>query len=225
MQGPFGVYNATPPALGDKDQAQLQLNPDGSLKVGGAGHGLIVSGQTPLVTAQMVRPGNATQYSIGDAIANSMTAASVVPIEFSVASMTNGSGRIMGGRCVVTAASGTIVLPNFDLLLFRPATNIPFAAGGYIADNSALNISAAAMVELVGVLSFVDSGWRNQAGGATAAGAQVWQTASFINRPYASFNLAGMSSLKLLGLLQAQNAWNPGNVANTFDFALDVDAD
>jgi hypothetical protein len=81
MQGPFGVYNAAPSALGDKDQAQLQLNSDGSLKVGGAGHGLIVSGQTPLV-----RPGNATQYSIGDAIANSMTAASVVPIEFTVAS-------------------------------------------------------------------------------------------------------------------------------------------
>jgi hypothetical protein len=76
MQGPFGVYNATLPALSDKDQVQLQLNCDGSLKVGGAGHGLIVSGQTPLVTAQMVRSGNATQYSIADAIANSMTPAS-----------------------------------------------------------------------------------------------------------------------------------------------------
>jgi hypothetical protein len=40
MQGPFGVHNATLPDLNDKDQAQLQLNSDGSLKVGGAGHGL-----------------------------------------------------------------------------------------------------------------------------------------------------------------------------------------
>lgn len=40
MQGPFGVYNTTPPALSDKDHAQLQFNPDRSLKVGGAGHGL-----------------------------------------------------------------------------------------------------------------------------------------------------------------------------------------
>lgn len=32
MQGPFGVYNTTPPALSDKDHAQLQFNPDRSLK-------------------------------------------------------------------------------------------------------------------------------------------------------------------------------------------------
>jgi hypothetical protein len=40
MQGPFGVYDTTPSAPSDKDQAQLQLNSDGSLKVGGAGRGL-----------------------------------------------------------------------------------------------------------------------------------------------------------------------------------------
>ena len=68
MQNPFGIHNATRPTLVDKEQARLQLNADDSLKVGGTGRGLTVSGQTPLVTAQIVRPGNVAQYSIGDAI-------------------------------------------------------------------------------------------------------------------------------------------------------------
>jgi hypothetical protein len=55
MHGPFGVYSATPPALRDKEQVQLQLNSDGSLKVGSAGHGLIVSGHTSLVTRRLLQ--------------------------------------------------------------------------------------------------------------------------------------------------------------------------
>lgn len=189
------------------------------------GNGLVVRGTTPLITGQLVRASDATQYAIGDHIANSTTAASVVPITFPVTPRTSGSGRLSGGRCVVTAASGTIVLPKFDLLLFRPATNIPFAAAGYPADNAALNVSAAAMKELVGILSFSDTGWRNQAGGTTAAGAQIWQDAAFAPRSFASFNLTGLSTVNLLGILQAQNTWNPGAVANTFDFTLDADDD
>jgi hypothetical protein len=184
-----------------------------------------VGGITPRVTATYARPADNTAYAIGDIIGNSGTANLVVPISFTVARVAGGSGRITGCRCVVTAASGTIVLPAFDLLLFRPETSIPFAAAGYPADNAALNITSAAMLQMVGVLGFSVTGWRNQAGGATAAGTQIFQAVGFTTRPYAPFNLASCGGQLVLGLLQAQNTWTPTGVINTFDFALDVDQD
>src|SRR6476620_12777440 len=106
-------------------------------------------GITPRVTATYARPADNTAYSIGDLIGNSGTANLVVPISFTVARAAGGSGRLTGCRAVVSAASGTIVLPAFDLLLFRPEASIPFAAAGYPADNAALNVSLAAMKEKV----------------------------------------------------------------------------
>lgn len=198
-----------------------------SLKLG-AGELVLgkVGGSTPRVTATLTRAADATQYGIGDLIANSTTAASVVPITFTVARISGGSGRITGCRCTVEAASGTIVLPAFDLLLFRPETGIPFAAAGYPADNAVLNVTADAFRELVAVMSFSASGWRNQAGGATAAGTGIYQSVLLASgRPFAPFNLASIPSSTVLGILQAQNTWNPGAVVQTIHFALDVDQD
>lgn len=199
---------------------------DGSTWVaqGGASGGAS-GGITPRVTASYARPADNTAYAIGDLIGNSGTANLVVPISFTAARVAGGSGRITGARCVVTAASGTIVLPAFDLLLFRPEASIPFAAAGYPADNAALTVSSAAMLQLVGVLAFSATNWRNSAGGSTAAGAAIYQSSGFVSRPYAPFNLATTGLATLLGLLQAQNTWTPTGVVNTFDFNLDVDQD
>lgn len=181
---------------------------------------------TPQVTATYTRAADATNYSVGDNIGNSVTAANVVPISFTVARANGTSGRIKGARCTVTAASGTIVLPAFDLLLFRAEANIPFAAGSYPADNGALNVSSAAMIQLLGVFSFSASAWRNQAGGTSAAGSAVWQAVPLAgSRVDATFNLASYNTQTILGLMQAQNTWSPGNVAQEFDFALDVSQD
>jgi hypothetical protein len=182
---------------------------------------VVSSGLFPHSTAQLVKPASATQYTAGDHIANNATGASVTPMEFTVGDA-GCSGILTGARCTITAASGTIVLPSFDLLLFRPAASIPFEAAGYPADNAVMNITAAAMKELVGVLSFVDSGWRNQLGAATAAGDHIYQAVTFATRPHAPFNLASLSETKLIGVLQDRGAWNPGNVQNTFDFLLDI---
>lgn len=185
-----------------------------------------VGGVTPRITASMSRPADNTAYSAGDLIGNSGTAASVVPITFSgAARISGGSGWMTGCRCVVTAASGTIVLPAFDLMIFRPATNIPFAAAGYPADNAALNVSAAAMKELVAVFSFTATAWRNQAGGVTAAGDHIYQVVSPSGRDREMFNLASVSSADLVGLMQAQNTWTPTGIVNTFDFVLEIDGD
>jgi hypothetical protein len=192
-------------------------------------------GVTRRVTATMTRPADGTAYAAGDIIANSTTAASVVPITFDGAARTNkGSGRLTGIRCVVTPASGSLVIANFafDLLVFRPATNIPFAAAGYPADNAALTVSAAALRELVGIFRFTASNWRSPAGSKSVAGVAGYQAVGLgdasatdiVVRPYAPFDLSNLSSTDdLLGLVQAQAAWTPGAVANQFDFVLDIE--
>lgn len=188
-----------------------------------------VGGSTPSVTGQLIRASDATTYDIGDMIAQSTTAASVTPIDFTVTRSTtsNLSGRITGCRCTLTAASGTIVLPSFDLLLFRAATNIPFTAGSYPADNAALNVTSAAFQQVVAIFSFYSGSWRNQAGGSTAAGGHVYQSVTLNDgRALAPFNLSNTASPTILrGIMQAQSAWAPGAVQQTFFFALDVDED
>ena len=189
---------------------------------------VVAGGRTPRLTATYTRAADATQYQAGDLIGNTTTSANVVPITWDVGS--NGSGRVTGCRVVVAAASGTVVLTNLavDLYLFRPATNIPFAAGSYPADNAAINLTAAAHRELLGIFSFPNAGWRNQVGANSAAGAFLNQEAAVngvYGRPYAPFNFSGLSATTIRGLMVAQAAWNPGNVAQQFDFALDVDLD
>jgi len=196
-----------------------QLDGDGKPRIRSA---VVVAGTTPRITASFDRPADATQYAIGDLIGNSGTAANVVPITFT---MPTTSGRLTGARSVVSAASGVIVLPAFDLILFRPVTSIPFAAAGYPADNAALNISAAAYLQVVAIFQFNVTGWRNQAGGNTAAGPVIYQAQSLASRNLAPFNIDGLASQTLLGLVQAQSAWNPGAVVNTISFALDADLD
>lgn len=185
------------------------------------GYPVKVSGTTPRITASFDRPADATTYAVGDLIANSTTAANVVPLTFTISA---DSGRLTGCRSTVTAASGTIVLPAFDLILFRPAANIPFAAGGYPADNAALNISSAAYNQVVAIFQFNSTSWRNQAGGSTAAGGVIYQAQSLASRNVAPFNVSGLSQT-ILGLVQAQNAWAPTAIVNTISFALDADLD
>lgn len=187
----------------------------------------LVGGINRRVTGTITRPADNTAYAAGDMIGNSTTAASVTPITFSRAAMEDGgSGRLTGVRCVVAPASGSLIITNlaFDLLIFRPGTDIPFAAGSYPADNAAMTISAAAMRELVAIFSFNASNWRSPAGSISVAGAAGYQAVTLNSgRPYAPFDLTTLHTANLVGVLQAQAAWTPTGIANQFDFALDIE--
>lgn len=174
------------------------------------------------VTGSFSIPADNNALAAGDAISNSATGSAVVPVTFSPDAL---AGRITGCRCVVAPASGNLVITNltFDLLLFRAATDIPFAAGSYIAHNSALAISAAARREQVAKFSFVAAAWESPAGSLTVAGVNGYQESASASRLFAPFNVNGLSGRSLLGLVQAQAAWNAANVVNRFDFALDVE--
>ena len=177
------------------------------------------------VVATMSRPADNTAYAAGDAIANSGTGSLVVPLTFTT---TRNSGRITGCRCVVTPASSNLVITalDFDLLIFRPNTNIPFAAGSYPADNAAMAITSAAFIDLVGTFRFSATNWRNPAGTLTAGVVGYQSQALNSSRAIAPFNTDGLAGAgTLLGVVQVLSAWTPTGIVNQFDFALDVDLD
>jgi hypothetical protein len=179
------------------------------------------------ITGTFSRPADNTAYAAGDAIANSTTASLVVPIEFNLQGYSY--GNITGARCVVTPASGNLVITalEFELLLFRPVADIPFAAGSFAADNAALTVSAAAYREAVGIFTFDSTQWRSPAGSLSVAGVTGFQSVDCASRPFYPFNLETGITLaqrtKLVGIVQALDAWTPTGVINQFDFALDVD--
>lgn len=88
---------------------------------------------------QFTRPTDTTPYSIGDALANSSTAASVVPIEFKVAKENGGAGLIIGAQLLTDSATA------FAAIRLHLFNRKPFADAGYQADNSAIALTYAAM--------------------------------------------------------------------------------
>lgn len=173
------------------------------------------------LTATFSRPADNTAYASGDAIANSGTAASVVPLTFTLPNERQGALR--GARCVVTPASGNLVITalDFDLLLFRATGSIPFADGSFIADNAAMSITPAAFRELVGVFTFAAGAWRNPLGALTASTVGFQAVAPTARTRYL-FN-CGSVTPALIGVVQAKGAWTPTGIINRFDFMLDCD--
>lgn len=177
-----------------------------------------VRGNTPRVTAQFTKPADNTPYAQGD----HLTATPAAPLFFATP---RPSGRVSGARAVISVGAGAVVWPAFDLLLFRPVENVPFASNAYPADNAGLTLSAAAYRELVAVIPFTATGWRNATGANAATGLVGYQPGVPVLRPFAPFNVAGLGQQGLRGIVHAQSAWGAGNAAYTIDFALDVDCD
>lgn len=186
-----------------------------------------VGGTTPRISpADYVLAASASAYALGNILGNSATAASVVPITFAnAARISGGSGRLTGMRCVASAASSNLVttLFDFDLWVFRPGTNVPFAAGSYPADRAACVFTATALKDVVAVFSFTNGNWKSSGGVAAAAGYQ--SVAPNTTRPYAPFNLANLSATDLIGVAVAASAWSPGNIVQTLSFHPDIDQD
>lgn len=187
-----------------------------------------------------VRPADATQYAAGDEISNHATAGSVVRAKFNLSGYSR--GRILAASVDITPASGNLVITalNFDLLIFKTA-EAPAAVG----DNVTHPISGATRRKEVGRFLFDDGGWQNPLGAFAAstsgyqslpAQMQVGIATPTIASPYehgAWFDFTGANadtgpggtSRELTVVLQALAAWNPGNVANTFGIALDIEVD
>jgi len=173
------------------------------------------------LTANFSRPADNNAYQSGDAIANSTTGSAVVPLTFSLPS--ERQGKLLGARCTVAPASGNLVITalDFDLLIFRPVTSIPFAAGSFPADNAAMSITTEDFRELVGVFTFAAGAWRNPLGALTASTVGFQAVAPTTRSSY-PVNV-GDAGGSLIGVVQAKGAWTPTGVVNRFDFVLDFE--
>jgi hypothetical protein len=171
-------------------------------------------------SASFANPASAGAYQAGDAIANSTTASAVVPLVFDLPYPV---GYITGARCVVTPASGNLIIAAFafDLLLFKSEKDIPFAAGSFAADNAALTLTTAAQRNLIARIPFSAASWASGLGSVVTGAASGRQEAGIVSRMAAPFHASGAPP-RLIGLLQAQAAWTPTAVINQFDFVIDL---
>ncbi len=159
-----------------------------------------VVGLSKRVSATFTRPADTTAYTSGDLAANSTTAGSVTPMEFSVASWAGGTGMIRRAR-IRKSGTGTSGA-SFRLHLYNAS---PTPANG---DNAAFSTNQAA--EYIGRLDItVDQAFTDGASGngLPAIGSEI------------NFDLA--SGLVIYGLLEARGAYTPAS-AEAFTVELEV---
>lgn len=143
---------------------------------------------------QFTRPANTTAYAIGDLIANSATAGSVVPLAFGISKSGTGEGCIKGLRLFKSTA--TVTLAAFRLNLFSAS---PVVTNG---DNGALAVSTAA-----NFLGYIDV---DMATGAFVTAANAMQNA--IASPDLMYDLGDYSRGRVIyGLLEARAAYVPAS--------------
>lgn len=153
-------------------------------------------------SVSFTRPADTTAYASGDAVANSTTAGSVVPLNFPNCS--NGVGRSLQIRRVRINKSGTgVTNASFRLHLFNV---LPGVGAG---DNAAISITTG-MARYLGQVDVTVG----QAFGDGAAG----QATTEMN----CFPVGGASNL--YGLLEARGAYTPAS-AEIFTISLEIAQD
>lgn len=162
----------------------------------------VAAGRVQLVAAAaMTRPADTTAYASGDLLANSTTAGSVVPLEFTIGD--GASGMIRRVRLRTSRTSGGTTNAMFRLHLYRAA---PTPANG---DNGAFSTNQAA--SYLGAFDVtVDSQFTDGAAGngLPLAGSEI------------GFQLpAGTTSLR--GLLEVRAAYTPVS-GEQFTAALEI---
>lgn len=153
---------------------------------------------------ELTRPGNTDAYAVGDHMANSTTAADVVPLEFEVAIVNGGRGKIIGSDMIANSATA------FGAMRLHLFNRAPFAAAGYQADNAALALTYAAMQTGNGVsnpknnyIGYVDF---------TTFVAQSSSALSIGTSEQTELNFACQhDSKKIYGLLEARAVFTPAS--------------
>lgn len=186
---------------------------------GGSGATVVINGGVngfakiaTYAATELTRPGDTNAYSIGDAIANSTTAGSVVPLQFTVARVAGYTGRVTGALLTVNSASA------FGFTRLHLFNQAPFAAAGYQADNAALALTYTALKtgaagtnpNYIGYIDF--NGFQAQSSAAVSEGA--------CDLTELDFTPAAASQV-IFGLLEARAAFTPAN-AGTFNVTLDI---
>jgi hypothetical protein len=176
------------------------------------------------VTSSFTRPAVVTQYTAGDEVSSHATAGSVVLPTFDLSGWQR--ARVLRAAMGIVPGSSNLVITACDLalLIFRTA-DAPAAVG----DNTTLPIASSYRLKAA-KFAFVNTAWTNPLGALTAStsGFQEVLPAVAVSGAGNAFDLASgsVSSVRTLtGVVQATAAWNPGNVAQAFSIALDVEVE
>lgn len=129
----MGIYTATPPTLADGQQAEAQMDASGRL--------IVASTPSSPVGATFTRPANTTAYASGQLVANSVTAGSVVPMQFSAARVAAGTGMVRRAR-ISTSKTGLAGTEVIRLHLFKL---LPTPVNG---DGAAFSVNGIAAIHI-----------------------------------------------------------------------------
>ena len=151
---------------------------------------------------ELTRPSDTTAYAIGDAIANSATASSVTPLQFTIARVNSFTGLIIGAQLITNSATA------FAAIRLHLFNTTPFAAAGFQADNAALALtytaltagSAGALPNYIGAVDFTT--FVAQSSSAYSIGLS--------DQTELTFDCASASQV-VFGLLEARAAFTPAS--------------
>ena len=178
--------------------------PDGTNTVAASPTNPLPAGASTVASAGFTRPADTTAYASGDLVANSTTAASVAPMQFTVARANDAAVSIRRAR--LKTSSPSVTNASFRLHLYR---NDPSASSGIAnGDNGAWSTKEA---QYIGSLDItVDKAFSDAAKGVgvpTAGG-------ELTCRPAAGTTV-------IYGLLEARAAYTPTS-GETFTAELEV---
>jgi hypothetical protein len=204
-QGPGGEPAGDPTVVGgvdsNGDAQALAVDSDGRPILGESNeHVGQVGGHITNPTASFVRPADTNQYAVGDLMANSTAAGSVVPMQFDCSRIPAGSFYVHGARCRKSGTGTTASAFRLHLFLTEPTV-----ANG---DNGAFSASASA-----GYIGAIDVAVNRAFSDGAAGGGEP-----FSRRVFAVKLTAGTI---IYALQEANNTYTPAS-AEQFDWTLEV---
>lgn len=197
-------YNANGVTLTDQQAAALEVDINGYLKTvaGGSSPAGVITPDVLITnpSSNFTRPANTTPYVIGQLVANSVTAGSVVPLSWTAARLPAGNFFVRRARLKKSTAS----LTNASFTLYLYATS-PTVANGDGATFSSTESTSLGSFNITCSTSFSDP---------AAGGIGVPTVGSEIG-------VALASGQTIYGLLVAAGAYTPGS-AEVFTVVLEV---
>ena len=162
-----------------------------------------VGGESAVAASSFTRPADTIAYAIGDLVANSTTAGSVVPLALAAARVNGGTGLVRRVR-LSTARTGLSGSEQFRVHLFKTA---PTSANG---DNAPMSVNGVGAIHLGSADVTLDRVFTDGSKGigVPAVGSDILFDAA-----------AGSTSL--FALLEARSVYTPA-ASETFTVALEV---
>lgn len=163
-------------------------------------------GLARIASSTITRPANTTAYSIGDLVANNVTAGSVTPFTLAAARINDGS--LILRRIRLRKSTATLTNAQFRVHLFSASPTV--SVGDNAAFNSSGTLSTTGSANYLGYVDIsIDTAFSDGANGFTTNGFTDIQ-----------IKLAS-GSTNIFALLEARSAYTPGN-AETITITLEV---